>query len=72
MELLEHWPFDFGRNHPVADVICLDNFVPRRLNGAALLCFVYSLKNRYLKHYGLQTVFAKYPGEFPCAEHSSE
>jgi len=60
MELLEHSPFDFVMNHSETDLISLENFVHRTFNGTDLRYFVQSLRNIYLEHDGLETVFAKY------------
>jgi uncharacterized protein (TIGR02757 family) len=60
MELLEHSPFDFVMNHSETDLISLENFVHRTFNGTDLQYFVQSLRNIYLKHDGLEAVFAKY------------
>jgi uncharacterized protein (TIGR02757 family) len=60
MELLEHSPFDFVMNHSETDLISLENFAHRTFNGIDLQYFVQSLRNIYLEHDGLETVFAKY------------
>jgi len=63
MELLEHSPFDFVMNHSETDLISLENFVHRTFNGTDLRYFVQSLRNIYLKHNGLEAVFANYAEE---------
>lgn len=60
MELLDHSPFDFVMNHSESDLISLENFVHRTFNGTDLQYFIKSLRNIYLEHDGLETVFANY------------
>ncbi len=60
MELLDNSPYDFIMNHESNDLDKLHPFVHRTFNGDDAIQFIKSLKNIYLNHNGLETVFAKH------------
>ena len=60
MELLDNSPYDFVLNHGENDLEKLSSFVHRTFNGIDLQYFVQSLKNIYLNHGGLESVFSKH------------
>lgn len=60
MELLDNSPHDFIVNHQDLDLDNVSNFVHRTFNGSDLKFFIKSLKNIYLNHGGLETVFTKH------------
>lgn len=57
MERLDHAPYDFVLNHGLDDLQQLKGFVHRTFNGMDLEFFITSLKNIYLVHGGLESVF---------------
>ncbi len=57
MGLMDNAPYDFIINHSDSDVASLDSFVHRTFNGEDLQYFVYALKNIYINHQGLESVF---------------
>jgi len=57
MELMDHHPADFIRNHQPADRKPMASFVHRTFNGDDLMFFVESLQNIYLNHGGLEHAF---------------
>ncbi len=59
MELLDNSPYDFILNHEESDLEKLLPFVHRTFNGNDTIQFIKCLKNIYLNHNGLETVFAK-------------
>ncbi len=59
MALLEQQPYDFVINSSDSDLLKLEQFVHRTFNGADCIYFIRSLKNIYINHGGLQTVFEK-------------
>src|SRR5690606_36045412 len=60
MDLFDNGPFDFVMNHEENDLISLEKFVHRTFNGVDLKFFVSSLKNIYLNHGGLESIFTAY------------
>jgi len=60
MDLFDNAPFDFVMNHEENDLISLEKFVHRTFNGVDLKFFVSSLKNIYLNHGGLESIFTAY------------
>ncbi|MEZ4811044.1 MAG: TIGR02757 family protein [Allomuricauda sp.] len=60
MELLDNAPHDFVVHHTDPDLEKLTPFVHRTFNGVDLEYFVKSLKNIYLRHDGLEAIFAKH------------
>lgn len=52
-------PYDFVMNHKEHHLEALDTFVHRTFNGADFATFVAALQHIYLKHGGLEGVFAK-------------
>lgn len=58
-ELMNNSPFDFVMNHTQKDLEKITGFVHRTFNETDLTFFIRSLKNIYLHHEGLETVFAK-------------
>ena len=57
MELMDHAPYDFIKNHQEDDLDKLQNFVHRTFNGVDLVYFVKSLQNIYQYRGGLEDVF---------------
>jgi uncharacterized protein (TIGR02757 family) len=62
-ELLGNAPHDFILNHTKNDLISLEHFVHRTFNGTDLKFFITALKNNYLNHSGLESVFSKHSTE---------
>ncbi len=62
-ELLGNAPHDFILNHTENDLIPLEHFVHRTFNGTDLKFFITALKNIYLNHKGLESVFNKHSAE---------
>ncbi|MFS4468417.1 TIGR02757 family protein [Maribacter sp. 2210JD10-5] len=60
MELMGKSPHEFVLHHTKADLESLQEFVHRTFNGIDLAYFIHSLKNIYINHNGLETVFTKY------------
>ncbi|RDY61680.1 TIGR02757 family protein [Flagellimonas nanhaiensis] len=60
MDLMNHAPHDFVLNHSDEELEKLSSFVHRTFNGTDLQYFVKSLRNIYLHHKGLESVFSKY------------
>lgn len=60
MDLLDNAPFDFILNHQGTDLEKLEGFVHRTFNSHDCIQFIKSLQHIYLKHNGLESVFAKY------------
>ena len=56
--LLENRPHDYILNHSTEELKKLQPFVHRTFNGTDLVTFIKSLKNIYLNHGGLESVFA--------------
>lgn len=59
MELLDYAPHDFILNHQISDLDRFQGFVHRTFNESDLNYFIGSLKNIYLHHGGLESVFSK-------------
>src|SRR5690606_5653536 len=59
MELLDYAPNDFVLNHQISDLDRFQGFVHRTFNESDLSYFIGSLKNIYLHHGGLESVFSK-------------
>lgn len=57
MELMENTPYDFVLNASVGEVQQVQQFVHRTFNGIDCDYFIYSLRNIYKKHSGLENVF---------------
>lgn len=58
MDLLENSPYDFVMNASKSDIQNVRQFVHRTFNGLDCEYFIYSLRNIYNKHNGLDNVFA--------------
>jgi len=58
MELLENTPYDFVMNASKSEIQNVRQFVHRTFNGLDCEYFIYSLRNIYKNHNGLETVFA--------------
>ncbi len=58
MDLLENSPYDFVMNASKSDLQNVRQFVHRTFNGLDCEYFIYSLRNIYNKHIGLENVFA--------------
>ena len=58
-ELMGNSPYDFVMEHHEADLDRFDGFVHRTFQAVDLKFFIRSLRNIYLKHGGLETVFAQ-------------
>ena len=59
MALLDNEPHSFVMNHFNDELVKLEPFVHRTFNGLDFHYFIKSLRNIYLKHGGLEKVFAK-------------
>lgn len=59
MQLLDDSPFDFIMNHQASDLDELDGFVHRTFNSYDLKYFIKALKNIYLNHGGMESIFQK-------------
>jgi len=70
ISLLGNSPYDFVINHKEDDLLELDNFVHRTFNGIDFKHFILSLKNIYLNHGGLESVFY-HNGNFNLQENIS-
>jgi uncharacterized protein (TIGR02757 family) len=60
MELLDNSPFDFVMNHSESDLDNIHPFVHRTFNSDDCIQFIKCLRNIYLKHDGLEALFAKH------------
>ena len=60
MEIMGNSPYDFIINHKKKDLENIYNFVHRTFNVLDFKFFIKSLKNIYLNHDGLESVFAKH------------
>lgn len=60
MQLLGNSPFDFVMNYKDSDLDKLDGFVHRTFNAEDFKYFIKALKNIYLKHSGMESIFIKY------------
>jgi uncharacterized protein (TIGR02757 family) len=57
MEKMDHSPFEFVVSADEKDFKVFDDFVHRTFNGADCRYFIISLKNIYLNHGGLESIF---------------
>lgn len=57
MAMMDNAPYDFILNHAPSDLKPLEHFVHRTFNGIDCLYFIYSLKNIYINHVGLEKLF---------------
>jgi uncharacterized protein (TIGR02757 family) len=57
MEMMEFTPYDFVMNFKTNDLKPFEKFVHRTYNGIDCIYFLWSLKNNYQKHGGLEKVF---------------
>lgn len=57
MDLLENTPYDFVLNASESEIRNVRQFVHRTFNGLDCEFFIYSLRNIYKNHNGLETVF---------------
>jgi uncharacterized protein (TIGR02757 family) len=60
MQLLDNTPYNFVMQHQESDLEQLLPFVHRTFNGHDFIQFIKSLKHIYLKHDGLESIFAKH------------
>ena len=60
MQLMGNSPYDFVINHTSRDLGYMKDFVHRTFNGEDFIFFVQSLRNIYVKHGGLEGVFASH------------
>jgi len=60
MEIMGDSPFEFVMNFSETDSDRLSGFVHRTFNEIDLFCFISALKNIYLNHGGLETIFTTY------------
>lgn len=60
MDGMGNSPFDFVLNHSDKELNTLAHFVHRTFNGIDCMTFIKSLKNIYLQHEGLETLFKKH------------
>lgn len=63
MELLGNSPYDFVINHKTSDLDKFDGFVHRTFNSEDFKYFIKSLKNIYLNHDGIESIFKKHVTE---------
>ena len=59
MELVDQSPYDFILNHQEKDLERFNHFVHRTFNGEDAVYFIQALKNIYLNHNGLESIFSK-------------
>lgn len=57
VELMGNSPYDFVMSHTESQVLKCDDFVHRTFNGTDFMYFIKSLKNIYLHHGGLESIF---------------
>jgi len=57
MDLLDHAPYHFVRDHREQDLAKLQPFVHRTFNGTDFIQFIRSLQHIYTRHGGLETLF---------------
>ncbi|VXC20764.1 conserved hypothetical protein [Flavobacterium sp. 9AF] len=60
MDALGNAPYDFVMNHSEKELSRLDSFVHRTFNSIDAITFIKALKNIYINHEGLETVFSSY------------
>lgn len=63
MDLIGNSPYDFVMSHQSHHLESLEKFVHRTFNGSDLSTFIRSLKNIYLNHNGLESIFRKHQVE---------
>jgi uncharacterized protein (TIGR02757 family) len=59
MQLMENTPYEFVMQASEKEIECLERFVYRTFNGNDCIFFIRSLRNIYLQHGGLESVFSK-------------
>ncbi|GAT64215.1 TIGR02757 family protein [Paludibacter jiangxiensis] len=59
MQLMDNAPYDFVCNAQENDLASLEQFVHRTFNGRDCRFFIQSLRNIYLNHNGMESVFTK-------------
>lgn len=59
MDLMGNAPYDFVMSHSENDLERMETFVHRTFNGQDFASFIRSLKNIYVNHNGLESVYAK-------------
>ena len=64
MDMLDHSPYDFVKNHKSSDLEKLRSFVHRTFNDDDFIQFIKSLNHIYTNHEGLEAVFSKHAEEF--------
>jgi uncharacterized protein (TIGR02757 family) len=69
VELMDLAPYDFIMNHSENDLKRLNKFVHRTFNSTDLIFFTQSLRNIYIKHGGLENVFAFYSSDMKKSIH---
>ena len=62
MECMDHSPYEFIIGHGEKELIPFSAFKHRTFNGIDCVYFIKALKNIYIKHEGLETVFSKNSG----------
>lgn len=60
MDLLDNSPFDFVMNHAETDLDKIQPFVHRTFNSDDCIQFIKCLRHIYLKHNGLEALFAQH------------
>lgn len=60
MEMMDHSPYDFIKNHQEKDLESLTNFVHRTFNADDLFYFIKALQNIYENHQGLEGIFTEF------------
>ncbi|HLS71217.1 MAG TPA: TIGR02757 family protein [Chitinophagaceae bacterium] len=63
MEMLDFAPYDFVISHEESDLAKLPHFVHRTFSKEDFKYFLRSLKNIYLNHDGLESIFKTYQGD---------
>ena len=61
MDLMGNSPYDFVISHNETQLERLESFVHRTFNGQDFTFFIKSLKNIYINHNGLESVYSKKP-----------
>ena len=60
MQLMDYSPYEFVINHDQSDLEVFNGFVHRTFNSVDAKQFIKSLKNIYINHGGIETIFNKY------------
>ena len=68
MDLMDNSPFDFIMNYEESDLLAFEGFVHRTFNSNDFIQFVKSLRNIYVNHGGIESVFTKHQGEHNMKE----